>query len=431
MAHRARLRSLAVRLPLVSVSVEATGAPLVVRTRRADLPENLLDVAPPGATVWLRRGDGMVAWGEVARFEVAGPSRFADAARAWQVLAESAVVRDEVATNGSGPIAFGSFAFDDDGASVLVVPEVVVGRRGGVGWVTTMSRGGRVPAATVPVRQPAPTSPGDVRLRPGALSEQEWCGAVEDALDRIAAGDLEKVVLARDVVAHTDAALDVRWPLAHFAEHYPGCWTFHVDGLLGATPEMLVRLDNGLATSRVLAGTIRRSGDDEHDLALAGSLARSSKDLEEHELAVRSVADALSRHGTLNVPESPFVLHLPNVMHLATDVTGVVHDGRSALELVADLHPSAAVCGTPTATAKVAITELERMDRGRYAGPVGWVDAHGDGEWAIALRCAQVDDETTLRLFAGCGVVAGSTPADELAEADAKLTPVRDALMGI
>jgi menaquinone-specific isochorismate synthase len=145
---------------------------------------------------------------------------------------------------------------------------------------------------------------------------------------------------------------------------------------------------------------------------------------------VRSVADALSRHGTLNVPESPFVLHLPNVMHLATDVTGVVHDGRSALELVADLHPSAAVCGTPTSTAKTAITELERMDRGRYAGPVGWVDADGDGEWAIALRCAQVDDETTLRLFAGCGVVAGSTPADELAEADAKLTPVRDALAG-
>ncbi len=430
MAHRARLRSLAVPLPLVSVTVEATDAPLVVRTRRADVPENLLDVAPPGATVWLRRGDGMVAWGEVARFEVSGASRFADAAHAWQVLAAGAVVRDEVGTNGSGPIAFGSFAFADDGESVLVVPEVVVGRRGGVGWVTTMSRGGRVPAATVPERQSAPRSPGEVRLHAGALSEQEWCAAVEDALARIATGALEKVVLARDVVAHTDAALDVRWPLAHFAEHYPGCWTFHVDGLLGATPEMLVRLDNGLATSRVLAGTIRRTGDDEHDLALAGSLARSSKDLEEHELAVRSVADALARHGTLNVPESPFVLHLPNVMHLATDVTGVVHDGRSALELVADLHPSAAVCGTPTSTAKAAITELERMDRGRYAGPVGWVDADGDGEWAIALRCAQVDDETTLRLFAGCGVVAGSTPADELAEADAKLTPVRDALTG-
>jgi menaquinone-specific isochorismate synthase len=247
---------------------------------------------------------------------------------------------------------------------------------------------------------------------------------------RIASGPLEKVVLARDLVAEAEHPVDPRWALRHLVEEHPGCWAFHVDGLFGATPEMLVRLERGLATSRVLAGTIRRTGDDTRDLALAASLARSSKDLEEHEFAVRSVADALARHGTLNVPDAPFVLHLPNVMHLATDVTGVVHDGRTALELVADLHPSAAVCGTPTDVARATITELERMDRGRYAGPVGWVDAHGDGEWAIALRCAARDpqDPRRLRLFAGCGIVAGSEPADELAEADAKLTPMRHAL---
>ena len=131
---------------------------------------------------------------------------------------------------------------------------------------------------------------------------------------------------------------------------------------------MLVRREKGLVTSRVLAGTIRRTGDDEHDLALAASLARSSKDLEEHEYAVRSVADALAPHcSSMNVPEAPFVLHLSNVMHLATDVAGVLTDATSSLALAASLHPSAAVCGTPTLVADALITELEHMDRGRYA----------------------------------------------------------------
>jgi menaquinone-specific isochorismate synthase len=193
---------------------------------------------------------------------------------------------------------------------------------------------------------------------------------------------------------------------------------------------MLVRRERGLVTSRVLAGTIRRTGDDERDLALAATLARSSKDLEEHEYAVRSVADALEPHcSSMNVPEAPFVLHLPNVMHLATDVAGVVHDAAtvSSLELAASLHPSAAVGGTPTTVATDLIAELEGMDRGRYAGPVGWMDASGDGEWGIALRSAMVT-EGGVRLFAGCGIVASSDPEAELAESQAKFVPVRDAL---
>jgi menaquinone-specific isochorismate synthase len=183
----------------------------------------------------------------------------------------------------------------------------------------------------------------------------------------------------------------------------------------------------------VLAGTIRRTGNDARDLALAASLARSSKDLEEHEYAVRSVADALAPHCTsTNVPEAPFVLHLANVMHLATDVTGVLADGTSSLGLAAALHPSAAVCGTPTEAAAALIARLEGMDRDRYAGPVGWIDAEGDGEWGIALRCARLDgaDPHRLRLFAGCGIVAGSDPEAELAESVAKLVPMRDALAG-
>ncbi len=181
-------------------------------------------------------------------------------------------------------------------------------------------------------------------------------------------------------------------------------------------------------TSRVLAGTIRRTGDDARDLQLAASLARSSKDLEEHEYAVRSVADALAPHCTsMNLPEAPFVLHLPNVMHLATDVAGVIDDQTTSLELAAALHPSAAVGGTPTSVAKEVIGEIEGMDRGRYAGPVGWMDASGDGEWGIALRSGLLEG-SSVRLFAGCGIVADSDPASELAEAQAKFIPVRNAL---
>jgi len=414
----------------VSISAQPVSG-LVVRTRLVPDPGPLLALLDdPGGLVWLRRGDGMVGWGEVARWELSGPDRFLTAAATWRQALRGAVVRDDAQVPGSGPVAFGSFTFADEGTSVLVVPEVVVGRRDGIAWVTTLSRKDRVPAAWSPTVAAAPTGAGRVRLRDGTLSRQEWASAVSQAVERISAGLLEKVVLARDVVAEADHPVDPRWALGHLAAEYPTCWTFAVDGLLGATPEMLVRLERGLVTSRVLAGTIRRTGDDTRDLALAASLARSSKDLEEHELAVRSVADALADHGSLNVPESPFVLHLPNVMHLATDVTGVVHDGRTALELVADLHPSAAVCGTPTDVARATIAELERMDRGRYAGPVGWVGASGDGEWAIALRCAALDrqDPRRLRLFAGCGIVSGSEPEDELAEADAKLTPMRRAL---
>ena len=209
------------------------------------------------------------------------------------------------------------------------------------------------------------------------------------------------------------------------------CWTFHVDGIFGATPEMLVRRERGLVTSRVLAGTIRRTGDDERDLALAAALARSSKDHEEHEYAVRSVADALEPHcSSMIVPETPFVLHLPNVMHLASDVAGVVHDAGtvSSLQLAASLHPSAAVGGTPTVEAVGPdLRDRGHGHAGRYAGPVGWMDTTGDGEWGIALRSAEIAGDT-VRLFAGCGIVADSDPEAELAESQAKFVPVRDSL---
>ena len=194
---------------------------------------------------------------------------------------------------------------------------------------------------------------------------------------------------------------------------------------------MLVRLEKGLVTSRVLAGTIRRTGDDSHDLALAASLARSSKDLEEHEYAVRSVADALRPHcSSMNVPESPFVLHLPNVMHLATDVAGVLSGSATSLRLAAALHPSAAVSGTPREAADEIIARLEPHDRGGYASPVGWMGASGDGQWAIALRMAHLVDDTTAVLQAGGGLVEASDPVSEHAEVLAKCRPMLRALRG-
>jgi menaquinone-specific isochorismate synthase len=405
--------------------------PLDVRTTALtlDTATDLLDLLPADNPVsWLRRGDGLVGWGVAAEVRTSGSTRFSDAVKWWAETTAQARVDDTVNEPGSGLVCFGTFAFaDEPGASVLVVPRVVVGRRGDLAWVTTIGDA----SPNVGPADP-PQSPGAVAFTDGALNGDQWMSVVADAVSRINAGDLEKVVLARDLVATAAGPIDVRWPLQRLAETYPMCWTFHVDGLFGATPEMLVRRERGLVTSRVLAGTIRRTGHDERDLALAATLARSSKDLEEHEYAVRSVAEALEPHcSSMNVPEAPFVLHLPNVMHLATDVNGVVHDADevSSLQLAEALHPSAAVGGTPTSVASELISQIEGMDRGRYAGPVGWMDATGDGEWGIALRSGELSG-STVRLFAGCGIVGDSDPAAELAEAQAKFVPVRDAVSG-
>lgn len=431
-------------------STSALPAPLVVRTVALDaLPPaaGLLDLLPSHTPLaWVRRGDGLVGWGEAARIPVTGPDRFAEAEAAWTALLARAVVRDEVGLPGTGPVAFGSFAFDDDAPAggVLVVPRVVVGRRGSRAWLTTIETGSRLGAAPSLVRvlreRESVEAPGEVRYADGAMSAQAWTDVVARGIAAIRAGRVDKVVLARDIRAEADGPVDPRWLLGRLGATYPTCWTFSVDGMVGATPELLVRSEKGLVTSRVLAGTIQRTGDDDADVAHAAMLARSSKDLEEHEYAVASVAAALEPFcSSTNVPDVPFVLHLPNVLHLASDVTGVLAgrigegDGApSSLALAAALHPTAAVCGTPTAAARALIREIEGMDRGRYAGPVGWLGADGDGEWGIALRSAEIDptDPRRLRLFAGCGIVAASDPADELAESEAKFAPMRGALGG-
>jgi len=405
---------------------------LTVSTVRIDARETagraLLELLPEdGALAWVQDGEGLVGWGCAARLELSGPGRFPEAQAWWDALVARAEVSDEVGLPGTGLVAFGSFAFDPaTGSSVLVVPEVVVGHRDGAWWLTTV--GGA--DAGLPDRTPA-RAPQSVVFSDGAVTGAQWMTTVGEAVARIAAAAVDKVVLARDLEARADGPVDVRWPLQQLERDYPGCWAFAVDGLLGATPEMLLRLEDGVATSRVLAGTLRRTGDANQDSRRGAALTRSIKDVEEHGYGVRSVVDALALHcREVEVPTAPFVLELRNVMHLATDVRGVVHDRATSLQLVASLHPSAAVCGAPTEVALELIRELEGMDRGRYAGPVGWLDASGDGEWGIALRCAEVDreDPSRLRLFAGCGIVAGSQPLHELAESNAKLVPMRDAL---
>ena len=401
---------------------------LGVSTVRIEDPGPLLALLPEtGALAWMMAGEGLVGWGEAARVELTGSGRFTQAQRWWDQLVESCSVLDEVGLPGTGLVCFGSFAFDgDDAPSVLVVPSVVVGHRGGTWWMTAVGR-----EAPVLASQAAPSAPADVTFADGSQGSAAWSDVVAEAVRRIESGEVDKVVLAREVEARATAPLDLRWPLGRLAESYPGCWTFAVDGLLGATPEMLVRLVDGVATSRVLAGTLRRSGDANQDLRRSEDLSRSIKDIEEHGYGVKSVVDALALHcSAVDVPAAPFVLALPNVMHLASDVTGTVVDGATSLELVASLHPSAAVCGTPTTVALELIREIEGLSRGRYAGPVGWMDATGDGEWGIALRCGQLssEDPRLIRLYAGCGIVAGSEPDRELAESNAKLVPMRDAL---
>ncbi len=402
---------------------------LAVVTRPIADPANLLAHLPlTDPVAWVRNGEGLIGWGVAARLEVRGPERFSRTQRWWSTLCSSFDVDDTVSMPGTGPVAFASFSFDDERAtSVVVLPKVVVGRRAGQAWITSIAESDAV-ATTLPPAS-VPQAPSDVRWHEGARSAQEWKSVVSEAVRRINAGELDKVVLARDIVGEFDEPLDPRYLLTRLAEDYPSTWTFCVDHLIGATPELLVRRTGDLVTSRVLAGTVRRRGSTD-DAGLARALLASDKDSIEHEYAVRSVAKALAAHCTdLEVPDRPRVLELANVQHLATDVTGRLADEAPVLALAASLHPTAAVCGTPTERAFTMIRELEGLDRGRYAGPVGWFDRHGDGEFGIALRCAEIDaDAGMLRAFAGCGIVAGSDPDDELAESSAKLEPIRSAV---
>jgi menaquinone-specific isochorismate synthase len=404
------------------------GSLVPVTTNRIGSHLPLLQLLPNDAPYsWVRGGEGLVGWGEYASIKVSGKDRFDQVRTWWHQQLENFTVSNAVHGSGTGPVLFTSFSFDRNEESIAVIPRVVIGQKGENSWVTWI---GDEPQPVIPDISPE-YSEQNFEWRAGTLTEQQWESRVAQAIAKIDKTEIDKVVLARDLIASTSREIDVRPILTSLANNYPATWVFSVDGLIGATPELLLRLSRGMVTSRVLAGTIPKTGDDARDLALAGSLARSSKDLEEHEYAVRSVAEALEPFcSSTNVPDAPFVLHLANVMHLATDVTGALLESKhhvDAFALLKSLHPSAAVCGTPRNMAFDVIDEIEGMNRGRYAGPVGWIDARGDGELGIALRSGQVTGNE-IRIFAGCGIVSGSDPVVELAESNAKFSAMKSAL---
>ncbi|HWE91005.1 MAG TPA: chorismate-binding protein [Pseudonocardiaceae bacterium] len=400
-------------------------APLSVRTRAVADIGDLVDLLPSPHDVlcWVRAGDGIVGWGEALRVETTGPQRFADADRAWREICGRADVHDPVAQPGSGLVAFASFAFaDDPGDSVLIVPKVIVGRRSGRSWITRIGRHATEPELVRPTRV--------LRCHDGELTADRYRDAVAEAVRRMGGGPdtgrLRKVVLARDVIVEASEPIDPRFPLRRLADRDPSCWTFAVDGLIGATPEMLLRRHGDEVFSRVLAGTTWAGTDvDRHPL-------RSAKHRDEHRHAVDSLLTSLRGHCRSVQTFGPTVLRLRDVAHLATDVHGLLAepDRTSLLALAGAAHPTAAVAGTPRELALTVIAELEAgQDRGRYTGPVGWLDAAGGGELGLALRCGQLSGRQA-RLFAGCGIVPESDPDTELRETEVKFAAMRAALAG-
>ncbi|HEY9358487.1 MAG TPA: chorismate-binding protein, partial [Arthrobacter sp.] len=381
------------------------------------------------------------------------------------------------------PVAFGSFAFSKKSAheSRLIVPEIVVGVRDGRYWVTQLTfddgalseagalaalerwlssgstgadgtlGGGPTPAVisagdgTSPagsakaghaVVRPLPLAAG-ATLHTGSLSEEDWMAAVAAGVEEIRTGALEKLVLARDIVATVPTGVNAARVLRELSARYRECWTYGVDGLVGATPEMLIQVEGRTAQARVLAGTLdRRDAHGEAGIPMDYAervLAGSEKQRHEHEIAIQSLTSQLAPFSeAMNAHDEPFILELPNVWHLASDVKAELAEVEghvpTCLALINALHPTAAVCGTPTLVAGALIRKLEHLDRGPYAGPVGWLDAAGNGEWGIALRGAVIEAPDTVRLYAGCGIVDRSQPEAELAETWAKFRPMLESL---
>ena len=511
--------------------------------------------APTSVSCWLHEGYGLVGLGRLltlsappaeqpstaptepaisTRFAQTDPSPSADTPchnpprrieqlrQAWRHEVGQASWVDQVRRPGSGPLALGAITFSatSQASSVLVVPQVLVGRDRQGWWLTRfeLSPTTTTPRGEVFRGQPytpqlsfvravaenaaenagladildfvcaqgsnaaAPkTSPAGAKVQTSAatsasslgvvgqtnvpavgqaneptktsqnatLSDSQWTGAVELATQALKQNRAIKVVLARD--SYLKSSLTLGAALEYLATRFATTWTFSVDGMIGASPEMLLQLRERQVFSRVLAGTARRRANmDQGELEqLADWLRGSPKNSREHQLAAASAVKALTPiTDQLRVSE-PFALTLPNVIHLATDIYGQVAGDTGALALVEALHPTAAVCGTPTAAAAQLIGELEGMDRERYAGPVGWVDWRGEGQWCIALRSGQVLAPTAqtagtqggpagypmgnqpvgaVRIFAGAGIMPDSVAADELAETNAKMAPMRAAL---
>ncbi len=365
-------------------------------------------------------GDGLTAllgWGERLRVDAFGPDRFATLASAF---ADFVAGQPDVDPRTLVAFVTVTFSEDSEAASTLIVPRTLGRWSSGV---LSLDADAVVPEPSAPLDDFE-----EMDLDRGTLTRQGFRGAVAEAIRRIDAGDVAKVVLARDLEASAPDPIDLTAVLGRLQQANPQAWTFHVDGLIGASPELLVRRRGLRVESQALAGSAAVTGDHDATERAARALAASGKDRAEHAFAAQSISTRLSTLGTVEV-SAPHVRRWPRIMHLATNVTATLREPHSALDIAGLLHPSAAVCGWPTAAAASLIAELEGFDRGRYAGPVGWMDATGDGEFAIALRCGQASaDLRAVRMFAGGGIVAGSDPNAELAETATKFLAMYEAL---
>jgi menaquinone-specific isochorismate synthase len=390
---------------------------LVARTVAADPDLG----GPTGPDVVAFRSPRRELWGAGEALRIELPAPWPDhVERVGEVLA-SIESRDEVGTPGSGPVAFGALPFDRDAAATLVVPAVLHGRSAeGTRWRTTVTVDGAEPPHDVAAGAGGPSTPHEVRVR-SVRPAAEWTDAVRTATERIRSGELTKVVLARELRLDSDVPIDAGQLLARLRAMYPAALAFAVDGFVGASPELLVSRVGDVVRAHPMAGTTPCTGEPEADQRRAAELLASDKNRIEHQITIDMVHDTLlSWCSFLDAEPTPSVVPAGPVQHLASVVEGrLSRPAPPVLDLVAALHPTPAVGGWPRAEALAVIDQLEPDDRGRYAGPVGWTDAAGNGAWAVGIRSVQLDG-TEARLFAGVGVVADSDPMAELEETRAK-----------
>ncbi len=387
---------------------------LKVHIRPAAAPEPL---ELGGANVFLHEGKLIIGYGVAKRLSSSGKDRIAQLASGWQELVEESEITDEVSIPGSGLLGLTSITFSPkSGAeSVIIVPARTLVIQEGHCYEVVASLSETVESGIQPSGQ----------FVEGEQSSAGFRASVEKAIKEIQGGSLEKVVLARDLLLPAGANIDLAGALEKLHERYPHCWTYKVESVFGASPELLIRSEGGEVSARVLAGTAGRGTDPDVDRAIADGLSHSLKNKHEHSLAVDSLVEALEPYcSVIEADNEPFSLALPDLWHLATDVRGKLKSSTSLLDVVDALHPTAAVAGTPTEMAMQLIDRLEPFDRAGYAGPVGWLSSDGSGEIAIALR-GGVIEPGAIRALAGSGIVGESDPEAELSETELKFRAVR------
>lgn len=387
-------------------------------TRPLDADVDLNDIARGDGLLFVRDGVGLAGRGVAARVPLDHVS---------QVL--SAIDHDDsVGVTGSGPVAMGSVPFRPDSPTELIIPAVVVGKGPeGQRWITVIDD---APADLALATRPTPTA---ASYTVGAgVDVGTYLAAVTEARDAARRGDLVKAVIARDVIVDSDHPFDVHAVLLRLRAAFGSSYRYSIDGFVGASPELLVEIRDGIVRSHPLAGTAPRTGDPSTDERLAAELVASTKNQLEHRVVIDVVNDTLLRWCSyLDWEPEPQVVTVANVQHLGTRVEGPLSKPwPHVLELVQALSPTPALGGHPRDAALALIDRVEGFDRGRYGGAVGWVDAHGNGTWAVAIRCAEFSqDRRRARLFAGGGIVADSEPLAELAETQAKFQAMLSALV--